>query len=340
MKNVLFAGLGSIGQRHFRNLKTINPKLNFFAIRKKKNSPKLSNKNTVLQSKFLSKENNIKEISLNEIKHHKIDTAFITNPSSLHLKYAVIFAKKKINLFIEKPISHSTKNLNILEKLIKKKKIFCAVGFQTRYDNNLNLIKKIIKSKKFGKIISVDIHHQFYLPFHHKYEDYRVGYAAKKKLGGGVLLCFIHEIDYANFLFNKIHKIYEVQYGKKSNLEIDVEDYAKFQLIYKIDNHKFPVNFNLDFLSKKLKRFCKIKFQHVELIWKLNENTVIFKKKGKSLKMLKNKQKRNDLFVKELKDVIRSFKNLQQPASNYMNGIEAVHVVDSIKKFGKFKFHL
>jgi predicted dehydrogenase len=284
MKNVLFAGLGSIGQRHLRNLKTINPKLNFFAIRKKKNSPKLSNKNTVLQNKFLSKENNIKEIRLNEIKHHKIDTAFITNPSSLHLKYAIIFAKKKLNLFIEKPISHSTKDLHILEKLIKKQKIFCAVGFQTRYDDNLNLLKKIIKSKKFGKIINVDIHHQFYLPFHHKYEDYRVGYAAKKKLGGGVLLCFIHEIDYANFLFKKIHKIQEVQYGKKSSLEIDVEDYAKFKLIYKIDNYKFPVNFNLDFLSKKLKRFCRIKFQHAELLWKLNDNTIFFKKKWKKFK--------------------------------------------------------
>jgi hypothetical protein len=64
------------------------------------------------------------------------------------------------------------------------------------------------------------------------------------------------------------------------------------------------------------------------------------KKNGKSLKMFTNKQKRNDLFVKELKDVIRSFKNLKQPVSNYINGIEALHVVDLIKKFGKFKFHL
>ena len=41
---------------------------------------------------------------------------------------------------------------------------------------------------------------------------------------------------------------------EKSNLQIDVEDYANFKLIYQIDNFKFPVNFNLDFLSKKLKK--------------------------------------------------------------------------------------
>ena len=41
MKNILIVGLGSIGQRHYRNLKKINKNLNFFSIRKKRNSPKL-----------------------------------------------------------------------------------------------------------------------------------------------------------------------------------------------------------------------------------------------------------------------------------------------------------
>ena len=72
---------------------------------------------------------------------------------------------------------------------------------------------------------------------------------------------------------------------KKSNLQIDVEDYANFKLIYQIDNFKFPVNFNLDFLSKKLKRFCKIKFQHAELLWKLNNNIIVIKKNKKQIKI-------------------------------------------------------
>ena len=37
----------------------------------------------------------------------------------------------------------------------------------------------------------------------------------KKRLGGGVFALFVHEIDYANFLFGKLNKIQEVQYGKK-----------------------------------------------------------------------------------------------------------------------------
>ena len=41
--NILILGLGSIGQRHLRNLKLIEPKSNFYAIKsnRKKNTPLL-----------------------------------------------------------------------------------------------------------------------------------------------------------------------------------------------------------------------------------------------------------------------------------------------------------
>ena len=48
--NILIIGLGSIGQRHLRNLKLVEPNSNFFAIRKKNNVPLLNNQNKVLKS--------------------------------------------------------------------------------------------------------------------------------------------------------------------------------------------------------------------------------------------------------------------------------------------------
>ena len=50
--NFLIIGLGSIGQRHFRNLKKLNKKIKFFAYREKNNSPLLSDDNQVLNKKF------------------------------------------------------------------------------------------------------------------------------------------------------------------------------------------------------------------------------------------------------------------------------------------------
>ena len=45
LKNVLFIGLGSIGQRHLRNLLKIQKRLNIYAFRKKKICPLLDKNN-------------------------------------------------------------------------------------------------------------------------------------------------------------------------------------------------------------------------------------------------------------------------------------------------------
>ena len=55
MKNILFLGMGSIGQRHHRNLKKTDKKLNFFCIRSKNNSPQLNDNLKVLKKKIGSK---------------------------------------------------------------------------------------------------------------------------------------------------------------------------------------------------------------------------------------------------------------------------------------------
>ena len=58
------------------------------------------------------------------------------------------------------------------------------IGCNLRFFPPISKIKKLIEQNKIGKIISVQIENGSYLPDWHPYEDYRKGYAAKKKLGG------------------------------------------------------------------------------------------------------------------------------------------------------------
>ena len=51
------------------------------------------------------------------------DVVFITNPTSLHIDYALKFYNSKRIIFIEKPISHSSIQLKKIYDLEKKKKI-------------------------------------------------------------------------------------------------------------------------------------------------------------------------------------------------------------------------
>lgn len=332
MKNILFIGLGSIGQRHFRNLKKIKENYKFFAIRSKKNSPELDVNNKVINKKFISSKKNINEISEKVSKKKKFYCVFICNPSSLHVKTSLKFIKNSKNLFIEKPLSNNIRNVKNLYKKIKNNKILSAVGYQLRYHPNLEKIKKLIKSKKLGKIIKATIKNGHYLPYHHRYEDYSKGYAANKKLGGGVILCFIHEIDYANYLFDKPLKV-SCNGGKKSKLKIDVEDHANMIIDYKLEDHYFKVNINVDFIEKSEKRFCKIYFEKGMIKWDLRKDILsIQSKEKKNNKIYSPFKERNDLFFQEIKNVMKSFKNEKKPKSNLENGILSLQVALAAKK--------
>lgn len=329
MQNVLIIGLGSIGQRHFRNLKNIKKKISFYAIRKKKVSPKLSSSNEVLSKKFKCAENGIREIKLNEIKKYKIDTAFITNPTSLHLKTAYSMAKMNCNLFIEKPLSHNLNDTKKLLDIVNLRKLNCEIGFQTRYDDLLVKIKKIITSKKYGAIKKASITHRHYLPFHHKYEDYKKSYASRKDLGGGVLLCFSHEIDYASYLFNEINQIIPKKISSDKNLNVNVETSVLFTLIY--GKQKIPVSFNLDFLKKTPQRKCVIQFTNTKLVWNLNKGKIeIF---GKKKTIIKSKFKtRNQIFLNEIKKVYTAFNNNKNSKNTLPNAIKNLKIINDIKK--------
>ncbi len=142
--NVLLIGLGSIGQRHLRNIyKIYKKRVNFFALRTKFNTPHLSNKNKPIKKKIESKYN-IKLInSLKDINKLKLDlkAAFICTPTSMHIDQLIWLVKNNINVFIEKPISDKLTKISVLKSSIKKSKSITMMGYQYRFDPIINFLK-------------------------------------------------------------------------------------------------------------------------------------------------------------------------------------------------------
>ena len=120
--NYLFFGLGSIGQRHLRNLLHLDKKAKIFAVRKKYKSPLLDNNNNKINGSILKKYNikNVNNLKFIKKKETRIDAAFICTPSSLHVKQASWCIKNDINIFIEKPVATNIKDLVKIKRLIKK----------------------------------------------------------------------------------------------------------------------------------------------------------------------------------------------------------------------------
>ena len=97
------------------------------------------------------------------------------------------------------------------------------MGFQMRLPL-LNKIKNVINSKKYGKLNQVIIHKGENISNYHNYENYEESYAARKELGGGVILTQIHELDYFLNLFHDYKIIKILKFSEKiSNLKLNVE---------------------------------------------------------------------------------------------------------------------
>ena len=75
--NFLIVGLGSIGQRHLRNLKKIDPNCNVYVYRRLKRKINLNNFNRLLKTD-INKKYNLKPINnLNNLKRYNLKAAFI-----------------------------------------------------------------------------------------------------------------------------------------------------------------------------------------------------------------------------------------------------------------------
>ena len=324
--NILILGLGSIGQRHLRNLRSIDKKLKFFTLRRRYITPLLDNKNR-------PKKGNIEKIY--KIKNFKnfadvngIHAAFICTPSKFHVSEALKLLKKDINLFIEKPLGSSLHKIDKLKKIIlKKPKIKTMMGFQLKFNPLILKLKKLIESKSIGKIYNLFIHHGEHIDNFHPYENYKISYAAKKSLGGGVILTQIHEIDYLMFLFKDYKiKILHSFPSRISNLKIDVEDNVVANL--KLQNKKKQIivcSLHLNYYENPKKREIKLIGEKGKIECDLNKCEINIYKKN-TLKKIKFKINRNEIFKNQIKYFLSCIKNDRKIDQNFdvINGIKSL----------------
>src|SRR5262249_38276429 len=135
----------------------------------------------------------------------------ISNPSSLHMNVALAAARAGAHLLIEKPLSHDLNSVATLEHLVAAQRLVAQVGFQFRFNPGLRQIKTWIDSGAIGRPVSAQVHWGEYLPGMHPWEDYRLGYAARSDLGGGVLLTLSHPFDYLRWLLGDVSHVSAIE---------------------------------------------------------------------------------------------------------------------------------
>jgi len=324
----LFVGLGAVGQRHLRNLLTLQPNSQILSFREKGNLNIISNNLEIEPNENLEEKFHIRTFrSLDEAFKEKPNITFVCNPSSLHIGVAKKAAESGSDIFIEKPLSSNMDGVEELLKVIDQNKIITSLGFQLRFNPLVQKIKEVLRSGILGKILSARLEVCEFLPNFHTYEDYRDTYPAKKSLGGGVVLSQIHEIDLFIYFFGLPNSLFAIG-GKRGSLEIDVEDSVDILLSYK----DMSASIYMDFLQKDKRRVGTIYGEQGLLEYNLNTLELETNISGKITKMEIPKIDRNDMFLEELSYFLLCSKEKRPSKIDVKEGLKSLLVAKAVKE--------
>jgi predicted dehydrogenase len=250
---VIFFGLGSIGQRHARLL-LARGGCELFALRTGlSDAPALDFPVRTLAS-------------WNEIDAVRPDTAFITNPTLMHMPTALECAKRGMNLFIEKPLGGSTQGLDELVDMVRHKGVKTYVAYVLRFSPVILKLKELMD---LDRPLHLQVEASSYLPTWRPGRDHMKSYSARKDLGGGVIFDLSHEIDYVHFLLGGIQDI-DGQCGRRSTVTVDSEDYADMH----IRASRGTANVHMSFFSQMNRRFIKADLEHQTVFADLLTGTI------------------------------------------------------------------
>lgn len=315
---ILVVGAGSIGQRHIKNLQTLGVK------------------NIGVVDPVLG----LPSYSLKEALKEKWDAVFICSPSSTHITIALLVAKTKTPMFIEKPLSHTLTGLPQLQKISQNIKPI-MIGYNMDFHPQFKKIQATLKKKTLGKVLGVRAEFGYYLPDWRPKTDYVKSYSSQKALGGGILLDDIHEINLVYNLFGPVKKTFGL-IKKQSNLKIDTDDYVEMILLFQ---NGIIGQIHMDYLQRNYSRHLKIIGENGSLIWDLgNAKLDLFlvnpvrgrasngaSKKWQTLDEIKNFDW-NETYLAETKEFLNCLKLKKNPESDLQRGIETLKIALSAKK--------
>ena len=183
---ILFFGLGSIGNKHWRLIKKDYP-----------------------HRLYDVKELDIKSHSNIDLSH--FDAAFICYPSDKHIEAAIYCIERGIKrLFIEKPVDISDKNLDTLLRLVKDNNVVTYIGYCLRFNHVISHFKSHLTGKETSTREIVCKTNSDNWPSQRELDH--------------VLFELSHELDYAQYLFGPIQSIDGSTFDKYGKYTLTHED--------------------------------------------------------------------------------------------------------------------
>jgi predicted dehydrogenase len=307
-------GTGSIGLRHLRVLRDWL-QLNPVAL------PQRPSRAIELQAEGIG---TVKSWSLAAADSPQF--AIIATDTSRHLMDASEALAIGANVLVEKPVAPSAKGLRELAEMAARcdRRVFVACNL--RFDASLLLFRTHMA--EIGRIQSVRIECQSFLPEWRPGTDYRKAYSARAD-EGGVLRDLIHEIDYAIWLFGRPTALFA---RLRNTGALGIESDESADLLWDSPSGS-SVSIRLDYLSRIPRRKMRATGDLGELEWDYFEKTVSLTLAGRPKQVWKVEQQRDEMMRDQLAAFLHSAKD-GEPSflATLEDGCVAVAVCDAARK--------
>ncbi len=317
---ILICGLGSIGRRHLRNLQTLG-----------------WNDVVLLRTgKSTLSEDELKgfpvESELDQaLRHWQPNAVIVSNPTALHLEIAIPAAEAGCHLLIEKPVSNSMEGIEDLREALKRGGGQVLVGFQFRFHPGLKAVKRLLDDGAIDRVISAHAHWGEYLPDWHPWEDYRISYAARNDLGGGVVLTLSHPFDYLFWLVGEVEMV-SAWTDVFGDLDLRAEDTAGVSLKFKEGE---IATVHLDYNQRPASHRLEIVGADGTIHWDgMNGETRWWSSGVGEWQDIPAPEKfeRNELFLDEMKHFLDVIEGTAEPICSLEDGVHTLRIALAAKQ--------
>jgi predicted dehydrogenase len=317
---ILICGLGSIGRRHLRNLRSLG-RDDVVLLR--------TGKSTLPEDEL---EGLPVECDLDQaLGRWRPDAVVVSNPTALHLGVAIPSAEAGCHLLIEKPLSHTMEGVEDLKEAMTRGGGQILIGFQFRFHPGLRAVKHLLEGETIGRVLSARAHWGEYLPKWHPWEDYHLSYAARNDLGGGVVLTLCHPFDYLVWLVGEIVSV-SAAIGTLGALGLEVEETAEVLLDFK---QGVLASVHLDYNQRPASHWLEIVGTEGTIRWDYTNGNVRWWSSQTSEWQdipAPKKFERNDMFQDEMRHFLEVIEGTAKPICSLDDGVQSLRIALAAKR--------
>ena len=322
--NILSIGTGSIAKRHVENIFKID----------KNNKIDVLSQNFQRSKTFCKKfeKFKIKPIKYCDIDNKNYSHIVIASNTLSHNKYIKFFAKKKKNIYCEKPLPPD-EHFDFLKSFskIKKNNEKIKIGFQFRFNPAIDFLKKELKKNINKNVYLILFFCGQNLKNWRKNSNYRKLYSAGEKKLAAVQWELCHEIDSLQYIFDKPKKLFS-KLTSTNKLNLKISDVAVTTL--KLKNPSISCVISLEMLSPVLYRKLIVATTNNYYELDLVENIVI-KKNKKTFKYVFKKNK-NQMFFDYMKYFLSNKKkSMKFDFATLKDGLNVTQIITTMVKSNK-----